>query len=62
MGMSGSEGGPEKRAGSNPGTALRLDPYFRIQWKRKRGTDKVTIRKSCDLAGMLGCGVAVAGR
>ena len=26
MGTSGSEGGPEKRAGSNPGTALRLDP------------------------------------
>ena len=24
----GAEGGPGKRAGSNPGTALRPDPYF----------------------------------
>jgi RNA-directed DNA polymerase len=40
MGTSGSEGGPGKRAGSNPATAPRLDPYFRIQWKRKRGTAK----------------------
>ena len=28
MGTSGSEGGPGKRAGSNPGTALRPDPYY----------------------------------
>jgi RNA-directed DNA polymerase len=40
MGTSGSEGGPEKRAGSNPGTALRLDPYWRIQRHRKRGTSR----------------------
>src|SRR5262249_35731710 len=40
MGTSGSEGGPEKRAGSNPGTALRLDPYFRIRWKPKKGSAK----------------------
>src|SRR5256885_6029551 len=40
MGTSGSEGGPGKRAGSNPATAPRPDPYFRIQWKRKAGTDK----------------------
>jgi len=31
MGTSGSEGGPGKRAGSNPGTAPRLDPYFNIR-------------------------------
>jgi len=24
----GAEGGPGKRAGSNPGTALRPDPYY----------------------------------
>jgi IS30 family transposase len=27
MGTLGSEGGPGKRARSNPGTAPRLDPY-----------------------------------
>ncbi|MCA1682120.1 MAG: hypothetical protein LC700_03135, partial [Actinobacteria bacterium] len=27
---SGSEGGPEKRAGRNPGTALRSHPYTRL--------------------------------
>ena len=26
--MSGAEGGPGKRTGSNPGTAPRSDPYF----------------------------------
>ena len=31
MGTSGSEGGPGKRAGSNPATAPRLDPYFNIR-------------------------------
>ena len=40
MGTSGSEGGPGKRAGSNPVTAPRLDPYFRIQWRPKQGASK----------------------
>ena len=31
MGTSGSEGGPGKRAGSNPATAPRLDPYFSLR-------------------------------
>jgi Group II intron, maturase-specific domain len=31
MGTSGSEGGPGKRAGSNPATAPRLDPYFNLR-------------------------------
>jgi hypothetical protein len=37
MGTSGSEGGPEKRAGSNPGTALRLDPYYTFRGRLARG-------------------------
>ena len=31
---SGAEGGPEKRTGSNPGTALRSDPYIVGRWQR----------------------------
>ena len=31
MGTSGSEGGPGKQAGSNSGTALRLDPDFNLR-------------------------------
>ena len=27
----GAEGGPGKRAGSNPGTALRPDPYYPVK-------------------------------
>jgi len=37
MGTSGSEGGPGKRAGSNPATAPRPDPYFHHRLVRSRG-------------------------
>jgi RNA-directed DNA polymerase len=40
MGTSGSEGGPGKRAGSNPATAPRPDPYWHIQRHRKPGTNR----------------------
>jgi RNA-directed DNA polymerase len=37
MGTSGSEGGPGKRAGSNPATAPRLDPYYTFRGRFARG-------------------------
>jgi hypothetical protein len=36
MGTSGSEGGPGKRAGSNPATAPRLDPYLNVRRYRAK--------------------------
>jgi RNA-directed DNA polymerase len=43
MGTSGSEGGPGKRAGSNPATAPRLDPYFSL---RRYSSGKLLIKPS----------------
>ena len=55
MGTSGSEGGPGKRARSNPGTAPRSDPYHLDGY----GSTEPDAEPSVDLAAIIG---ALSGR
>jgi hypothetical protein len=45
----GAEGGPGKRAGSNPGTALRPDPYYPVKaWVNGQYAETAAMPRGAD--------------